>query len=84
VEQPRSDRPRRTRAKLRLAGALFVGLATVLQPKADPTEHWATPPRPPVAVQEDPADPDETLDAIDLALLRVDAEGAAEARSPGG
>jgi hypothetical protein len=53
-----------------LAGALLLGMATLLGPKADPREHWATPPRSPIVeVQEDPADPGASLDAIDLALL---------------
>ncbi len=55
---------------MHLVGALLLGMTTLLAPKADPREHWATPPRQLfVAVQEDPADPDATLDPIDLALL---------------
>lgn len=67
----RRDPGARGRSKARVVGAVLLGMATVLQPKADADEHWATPPCPPAAVQEDPADPDATLDAIDLALLRA-------------
>jgi hypothetical protein len=56
-----------------LAGAVMLGMATLLEAKPDPREHWATPPRTRVvAAQENPADPDETLDDIDLAFLLVD------------
>lgn len=45
----------------RLAGAIMLGTATLLVPKADPTEHWATPPKiePAVEVEQapDPGDP---------------------------
>ena len=34
---------RRSRFASRLAGAMLLGAATLLGPKPDPTEHWATP-----------------------------------------
>jgi hypothetical protein len=34
---------RRVRLTSRLAGAALLGAATVLVPKADPADHWATP-----------------------------------------
>ena len=32
----------------RLLGAVVVGVATLFQPKADPTQHWSIPPTFPV------------------------------------
>ena len=32
----------------RLHGAVMVGVATLFQPKADPTQHWSIPPTFPV------------------------------------
>jgi hypothetical protein len=53
---------RRARLASRLAGAVLLGTATLLVPKADPREHWATPPEPIAAVEvEQAADPDEPL-----------------------
>ena len=35
----------------RLLGAVVVGVATLFQPKADPTQHWSIPPTFPVEDQ---------------------------------
>lgn len=37
------DGRRRARLVSRIAGAALLGAATILIPKADPTQHWATP-----------------------------------------
>lgn len=43
----------------RLAGAVLLGVATLLIPKADFTEHWAVPPASDVVeIQEDVGEPD--------------------------
>lgn len=48
----------------RLAGAVLLGVATLLGPKADPSEHWAVPPRTDVVeIVEDVGEPDP-LDAM--------------------
>lgn len=53
---------RHVRLASRLAGAALLGAATILVPKADPTEHWATPVEVVAAVESEQApDPDEPL-----------------------
>lgn len=53
---------RRARLASRIAGAALLGAATILVPKADPTEHWATPVSPVAAVEQEQApDPDQPL-----------------------
>jgi hypothetical protein len=53
---------RRARLASRIAGAALLGAATILVPKADPTEHWATPVEIVAAVESEQApDPDEPL-----------------------
>lgn len=43
----------------RLAGAVLLGVATLLGPKADLTQHWAVPPQTDVVeIQEHAGDPD--------------------------
>lgn len=43
----------------RLAGAVLLGVATLLGPRADPAQHWAVPPQTDVVeIQEDVGDPD--------------------------
>jgi hypothetical protein len=68
---------RRARLASRAVGAAMLGAATILVPKADPTEHWATPVDVLAAVEVEQApDPDEPLPggaliAWPLALLRL-------------
>lgn len=53
---------RRARWISRLAGAALLGAATILLPKADPAEHWATPVKIVVEVQAEQApDPGEQV-----------------------
>jgi hypothetical protein len=60
---------RRARLASRIAGAALLGAATILVPKADPNEHWATPVEVVVTVEAEPAgDPDDPLFALDVLL----------------
>ncbi len=53
---------RRARLASRAVGAAMLGAATILVPKADPTEHWATPIQVPAAIEMEQApDPDQPL-----------------------
>jgi hypothetical protein len=53
---------RRALLASRIAGAALLGAATILVPKADPAEHWATPvDRVAAVAYEQAADPDEPL-----------------------
>lgn len=61
-----ADAVRRTGTVARqVTGAVMLGLGTLLVMKADPREHWATPPAVHVvAVAEDAGDPDEPVDPL--------------------
>lgn len=67
----------------RLAGAVLLGVATLLGPKADPSEHWAVPPRTDVVeVAEDVGQPDP-LDELVRRLAGDAAAGNASATGDG-
>jgi hypothetical protein len=58
---------RRARLASRIAGAALLGAATILVPKADPHEHWATPVEAVVSIEvEQAGDPDDPLFALDF------------------
>ena len=52
----------------RIVGAVLLGVATLMVPKRDPREHWATPPRTNIVeIVEDNRTPDP-FDPINIAL----------------